>query len=341
MRLGLVVLIVLTVACTQGGQSAVKTASPTPVSSPVQSPSPAASPLAPPGDLPVSQVSFSCRLPIYMQTGYETSPDFSRQGAFITFPSASMAIDPSGKAGAYFDLAFKRWLPVRREDVSPDGTHYAYVGILDNLLHVVNVTDGKERIFSLDAVGDNYVFAYASEGIYMTFGFEGLHGLSLVDPNTGASRPVPQVMTPGAIGAGGVVWFSEVNPADPRPINTASSAGILSDQVTRIDVKSGTKTPWLYRPGVGLSVVGLDAHGHPLINVVNKWMDPSTDLLIAPDPTSQKTILTGPLVGTLGGSIADSHGVWFDSPQGIYLYTEAGGLQKVSNQPGFLANGCF
>jgi hypothetical protein len=33
--------------------------------------------------------------------------------------------------------------------------------------------------------------------------------------------------------------------------------------------------------------------------------------------------------------------VWFGSPQGIYLYSDAGGLQKVSDQPGYPANGCF
>jgi hypothetical protein len=38
--------------------------------------------------------------------------------------------------------------------------------------------------------------------------------------------------------------------------------------------------------------------------------------------------------------IADSHGVWFGSRQGIYLYSVAGRLLKVSNQPGYPANGC-
>ena|SRR2546428_4957961 len=59
-------MVVLTVACTQAGQSAVTSPTPTPASSP----SPATSPSPVPGDLPVTQVSFSCRLPIYHQTGY-------------------------------------------------------------------------------------------------------------------------------------------------------------------------------------------------------------------------------------------------------------------------------
>jgi hypothetical protein len=287
-------------------------------------------------------VSFSCRLPIYLQTGYEGSPDFSRQGAFMTLPVASMAIDPQGQGGGYFDRAFNRWLPVTRESVSPDGAHYAYADASQDLLHVVDIAGGKDHSFSLSAIGANYVYDYASEGIYMTFGFEGLHGLWLVNPVTGSSHEVPAVITPEASAGGGIFWVGEVNPADPQPINTASSAGILPDQVTRVDLKTGSRTPWLYLPGVGLGVKGLDVRGYPLISVVYHWMDINTqELLIAPDTTSQKTIYTGPLVGTLGNTIADAHGVWFGSAQGIYFYSDANGLQKVSNQPGYPANGCF
>jgi hypothetical protein len=89
-------------------------------------------------------------------------------------------------------------------------------------------------------------------------------------------------------------------------------------------------------------VVGLDVNGHPLIDVVNKWMDiSSTELMIAPDTANQKTIKKGPLAGTLVYPVADSHGIWFGSQQGIYLYSDSGGLQKVSDQPGYPANGCF
>jgi hypothetical protein len=35
------------------------------------------------------------------------------------------------------------------------------------------------------------------------------------------------------------------------------------------------------------------------------------------------------------------HGIWFGSLDGIYLYAQAHGLVKVSNQPGYPANGCI
>ena len=36
-------------------------------------------------------------------------------------------------------------------------------------------------------------------------------------------------------------------------------------------MKTGVRTPWLYRPGNSVSVFALDTHGHPLIDVVQSW----------------------------------------------------------------------
>ena len=133
---------------------------------------------------------------------------------------------------------------------------------------------------------------------------------------------------------------------------TASSVGILPNQITRWDVKSGSRAPWLYRPGMGVDLVGVDISGRPLIIVLARgkgqgiaspdFIDSSaSELLIGLNSTSQRSIYKGPIAQTLTRPIADSHGIWFGSQQGIYLYSEAKGLQKVSNQPGNPANGCF
>jgi hypothetical protein len=249
----------------------------------------------------------------------------------------------SGQGGGYFDRAFNRWLPVTRESVSPDGTHYAQVDMGSGLLRIVDIASGKDRSFPLSSINANVVLDYSADGIYMTFGFEGLHGLRLIDPVTGFGRDVPGVGSPQASGGGGVFWVGEVNPADPHPIVTGASVGImgtLANQITRVDVKSGARTQWLYRPGTGIGVVGLDIRGHLLINLVESWGTKTVEFLIAPDSKSHWSIYKGPVAGTLGGAIADSHGVWFGSTQGIYLYSDTGGLQKVSNQPGYPANGC-
>jgi len=347
MRRWLVALVVLTVACTQGGQSAVRNSTPSPVASPSTTPVP--------GDLPLSRVSFSCRLPISFSTSLGASLDRS---AFVAFPSTSVTIDPTGKGGAYFDRAVSRWLTVGRSAVSRDGTHYAYVELADQgvfYVHVVDVLTGSDHPFAEDGSGFNFppsVIDYASDGIYIVQAFERIQaGLWLVDPTTGSMRQVSNISGLQLSAGSGVFWAGEVNPADPSPVFTASSAGTLPDQIDRLDVRSGGKVRWLYMPQRGLVIVGLDGHGRPLINSyidipqAPPKTDPidhsSTELLVALDPASQLIIYQGALVETLGGAITDSHGVWFGSLQGIYLYSESGGLQKVSNQPGYPANGCL
>jgi hypothetical protein len=344
--------VVLTAACSQGAGTPVAHVSPSP--SQMASPVPTASPMptvsavpvpSPFPDLPLTKVDFSCQLPVYVQTGYEGSTDFSRRGELISFPSGSKEVKV-GPGGGYFDRAFNIWLPVTRESVSPDGTSYAQVDMVSQVLRVVDVASGRDRTFPLGSIGAhgaNVVIDFAADGIYMAFGFEGLHGLSVIDPVTGSSHDVQGVGAPEASGGGGVFWDGEVNPADPHPIVTGASVGImgtLPNQVTSVNVKTGNRTPWFYRPGNGVGVVGLDIHGHPLISVVQRWGTDISELLLSPSPGSYQSIYKGPVTGTLGGAIPDSHGVWFGSAQGIYLYSETGGLIKVTNEPGYPANGC-
>jgi hypothetical protein len=46
------------------------------------------------------------------------------------------------------------------------------------------------------------------------------------------------------------------------------------------------------------------------------------------------------LLGQNVQSISDSHGTWFGTDQGIYLYTGSA-FMRVSNTPGYPANGCL
>jgi hypothetical protein len=301
------------------------------------------------------KVAFSCRLPISISTAVGTPPS---ENGFVSFPSGAVAIDPVGKGGTYFDRAFSRWLPVGREAVSPDGVHYAYVDLGDPgvfFVHVVDVRTGSDRAIRENGSGFSFqpfVFDYASEGIYLTQAFERIQaGLWLVVPTTGAMRQVSKVAGLQVSAGSGVFWSGEVNPADPNPVVTASSAGTLPDQIDRLDLRSGRQVVWLYQPGRGFMIVAVDIHGHPLIDAysgkpqVPPKNDPidhsATELLIALDSTTRRSIYKGKLVESLVGALSDTHGVWFGSDRGIYLYSDASGLQKVSDQPGYPANGCF
>ena len=339
MRRWIAILAFALVACTQttGKPVAVVTSTPSPAPSPLASPSMTT-------DLPLSASIFLCRIPISI-------PAQPAQGVFLGVPEGIVYIDPKGAGGFYYDRAFSRWLPVGRAAVSPDGARYAYLEFgqsSDYSVHIVDVASGKDRAIheqtsptSIDA--PPVVLDYAPEGIYLVTAFEHLlGGLWLLDPATGSVRQISPSLLPIAI-TPGFVWTQTLNPADSNPIVTGSSAGTLPNEIDRVDLKTGTKTTWLYRPGAGLDLLGFDLGGHPVIGSTHTFidLDPEAEVLIALDPKTDRTIYKGALAKTLYGAIADEHGIWFGSGQGIYVYSSAFGLQKISNQPGSPANGCF
>lgn len=334
-------LILLTLACGQSGQPVATKSSASPVA--VASPSPV------PGDLSLSRLSFSCRLPIVIPPPADGHAHPSTD-AFLAFPSTSVTIDPKGNDGHYFDRAFSKWLPVGREAISSDGTHYAFTEFVDQnqfVIHIVDVASGQDRPYPIasSAAGikpQNIVFDYSLEGIYLVQAFEGLiPGMWLFDPATGSIRQVTKVEV--EVNAGrGIFWFDDLNPADPNPVRNAMR--ILPDQIWRLELSSGHQIIWLDRPGTGVHVIGIDAHDRPLIRAVHDGrniLDPTAELLLSLDDAKQRSIYKGAIAAGLTGGITDDHGVWFGSPQGIYLYSDEAGLQKVSNQPGTPANGCF
>jgi hypothetical protein len=331
-----------------------------PSAKPVVHVSPSASPqaLATPQftDLPLSTVSFSCRLPIYTDGSVI-------EDSFLTFPDGAISPTPVGSGGLYFDRAFSRWLPVPRSAVSPDGISYAYIEVGQEpdvfVIHMVGVFGDQRKDVavqeSASAAGfgaQPQVFDYSADGIYLTEAFEHVWpGVWRFDQRTQTIQKLADVEVP-EVSSSGVIWYGAVNPADPNPFSSRSSAGIFPNEVDRLDLKTGTRARWLYRPGAAVNVMGVDTLGRPVIIHTVPGSDPGignpgffdhsqSELLLGLDAAHQRSIYKGQLVETLGNPIADSHGVWFGSAQGIYLYSDAGGLQKVSDHPGYPANGCF
>lgn len=363
----LVVLVLVLSACSQQARNPVAHASanPSQLSSPnaiaSQAPTASATPIASPTstalpfpDLPLSTVAFSCRLPVYRQGS-------TIEDSFISFPANTVTVDPNGKNGMYLDRAYSRWLPVPRTAVSPDGAGYTYIEIGQEpdifFIHLVGVVSGKDVAIRESASASGFgaepqIFDYSADGVYLTEAFEHVWpGVWLFQQPIGPIHKVADIEVPEISAGSGVFWFGAVNAADPSPFSTRSSAGILPDEVNRLDLKTGTRSQWLYRSGVDLEVLGVDTSGRPLIRVLvpggggiggsDFFNHSESELLLGLNTTSQRSIFKGQLVDTLSGPIADSHGVWFGSDQGIYLYSDAGGMQKVSDHPGLPANGCF
>ena len=351
-----VLLVVLIVAaCSPASQATARPSPPRVAGSlPAGMPSPDASPstsaAATPAsyDLSLATVSFTCRLPI-------TTPN--DQGAFVSFPTGAVSFDPQGRGvgsswGLYYDRAFSRWLPVPRQAVSADGRHYAYGerGADQTQvakMHVVDIATGIDHVFATPTTVwfvPFEVLDYANEGIYLYTNYEMSIGVSVMDPTTGTTHAVASLPDIQASGGNRTFWVGTVNQADPNPLG---GIGVMPNQIDRYSLVDGTRVPWFYRPSTAPRVVGLDTQGHPIVMVVNGRNgvidgDYGAELILLMSSQSQRSMYKGSstLIGSMVTSISDSHGTWFGTDHGIYLYTGTAFI-KVSNQPGYPANGCF
>jgi hypothetical protein len=237
--------------------------------------------------------------------------------------------------------------------VSPDGKHYAYGKPgLDKTkvatMHIVDVATGRDHVFatpSTDWFVPYGVMDYASDGVYLFTNYEVSHGLALMSPQTGVIKTVADLVYIQASAGNKTFWVGSVNPADPHP---NGGIGIQPNQIDRFSLVDRTRVEWFYRPSSSPLVIGSDTQGHPFVWAVNGRNgvidgDYGAELLLLRSPQSWQSIFKGSakLFGSSSiSTISDSHGTWFGSGQGIYLYTGTA-LIKVSNQPGYPANGCF
>ena len=287
----------------------------------------------------------ACRLPITIEQSNTPA-----QGAFIDLPSGAVTIDHAGKDGWYYDRPFSKWVPVSRSSVSPDGSHYVHQGgPIDGkpTLNLVDVAGGPITSYLLpvelnSGIGSIDVFDYSTDTVYMgLFGegnISGLWALNLVTRVTQRVGDLPGI----SVVDHGIVWLNSFNTSDPNPLRFAPRA--LANQIEKLDLTSGTRSTWLYRPGNLVGVVGIDAERRP---IVLNYLDKDTvELSVLLDATSQRSIYKGTKgwpasLDTVGGGVvADGHGVWFGTAEGVYLYTESGGVKRVSNMWSRPAGAC-
>jgi hypothetical protein len=179
------------------------------------------------------------------------------------------------------------------------------------------------------------ILDYATEGIYLITEYGAYIGLWLMDPATGAITRVANLLNVQGSAGSNVFWVGTINPSDPHPVG-----GVAPDQLDRLSLVDGSRFTWLNRPGSAVYFLGEDLGGHPILAASTQ--DGTTEILLVLAPGIDQTILPSwDKLTTISNPISDNHGTWFGSPGGIYLYTEANGLQGVSTQPGYPANGCF
>jgi hypothetical protein len=289
--------------------------------------------------------TLSCRLPVTWVVEQGAPPKYA--AGFLSLPARTLTADPSAPVhSTSYDAKFSKWLPVPLSSVSTDGSRYAYgdgnaYQNLGGKLHLVDVASGTDTVLFSSTSTVFSVVVFAPEGIYITRAApEGYHrGLWLEDLGGGTPRLISQDIVAPAIG-GGWAWGVTFNKADPRP----GPGGIEGpmNQVLRIDLATGSATPWFYVPGSSVLVLGFDLNGKP---IVSAGYPPAAN-----DPTGKNRyevwVLGSATAATkvfssseaqlpLRLSTVDAHGSWFDSPFAsattsyVWLYAR-GSIQSVA-----------
>ena len=316
------------VGCAQSQPTAANTAATTTVTTPPAQASP----------------STICRLPIYVDRADGTGP----HGAFIDLPSGRMTFPADGDGGRYYDRRFARWLPVDSHSVSADESHYAQGGQTADgqpYLRIVDVSSGAAQSYNLpkemyDVIGGIHVFEYTDNAVYLGLDGEGyVAALWKFDIATGTTTYVHDISGIGAID-GETVWRGTRNRSDPNAWSYVP--GSPTNQIERLDLRDGSNQVWLYSPGHLVGVVGVDASRSPIVSDIAGDRQ-TVELTILTSPTTQQTIAKGSTdtwVGYISGVFVDSHGIWFGGGKGFYLFSQTGGVVKVSDQSGWPAGSC-
>lgn len=356
MRWACLAAIALTAACATPSGPQAHGSSPAPLTSAAGSPTEPRSPAptasaAPdstsgPAAIPISPIDFACRLPFLRQL------DAGRwQAGFLTLPSGNFDADPGLPPPGYYDVAVSRWLPVGRDAVAPDGLHFAYTtgGAPSQApgaprLHVVSAATGAERVIELGLPDDQPygVEDYATDSsIYVGSSWEGgVIGNWRVDLASGRVVPLgggELLLDDGT----GHAWRSIVDPRDPQPARSAMSGEPLPNEIVRSDLKTGVDEVWFYHPGFSLAIAGTFVGGGLVV-----WAE--ADTMTHPDAAHEYWMVSAPgqsqFVADIesgGQTMADSHGIWMGSSDGLYLFTVSGRVRRVSDLPGDPANGCL
>jgi hypothetical protein len=315
-------------------------------------PSPSASPSELAGDLPA------------IDTAANSTDDIQRAGGFVHFPGGSFTLDPAAemlsgptpglwKTAAKpsllgssdsslgritYDPAVRRWLPVGRAQISPDGLHYAYLepvfpisagiqtgpGPIGLRIHLVDVQTAFDRVVFSHTGSPFYTVAgYAKQGLYLsTACMEGCGPdalkLWILDVATGTVTKVSDRQ--------GFTWLIGDKYAWVATYEASTS------HLIKLDLQSNQETIWL--SNAGMTLIGLDSEGFPLVTLNDAG---GSSLLRVTAPLQSENLFSGPSNGQLSAAVADSAGTWLGGGQsgdeGLYLYT-ASGIRKVSDFSG-------
>jgi len=275
----------------------------------------------------------TCKLPVVTDNdaGWVSFPG----GSYQTDPKANVTLTHSASIwpAKSYDKAVERWLPVPRDQISPDGKHFAYTDLppVDNSpVHVADSSTGAPHTLNPGTPPTDSLWVavdYETEGVYLTTqpnGPAGLVGLWLLDPSNGAVKPIDTSHSWQYI-SGGAAWGTSdaLTGHGPGP----------GSRLVRMDLKTGAIVSWYKRTDVEFTVAGADGSGHPILQV-SKTSAPQLIVITAANAAAILFPAPGSAIPSLSNivhPVTDTHGIWFgDTGGSISLYTPAGGIKKLA-----------
>jgi hypothetical protein len=309
------------------------------------SPSVSAAPVAASGGV------LSCRLPVAGfvppapkgQPGDGGNGQASQKGrgGFLDLPSGKFT--PATDSDQAYIAGANVWVPVSPQAISPDQRSYvegrapqSSLAPPTTTLYLVQVGTKTERKLFKPADGQMaFVLAYTSRGVYVGTASStgpGAFGFLIIDPATGASRPVPGVR---AAGGTNQVGFIGISGDFAWELLIGGSPTQQSFQMIRISLADGSTSTW-NEGTTPFFVLGFDPEGHPIVGNFGSAQVGQINLFLLPAPKQMVAIQPkgGAFLPGQGGSVRDAHGTWFGSADGgIWLYSSAKGMEEVATVP--------
>jgi hypothetical protein len=199
---------------------------------------------------------------------------------------------------------------------------------------------------SFNVVGQ-HLFAYRAGAVYLSVndsypsGGGGLKsvpadeaGVWRLDIGGGPPRRLISHGLSGMTDDGGVVWAVELDDQGPH-----------TGTLVRYDLTTARKDSWYIDPGHPMDILGTDRDHKPIIltsdnqgNIKISRISRSNvaDAIYTETSSGKPLFYGGNLFGWL---VTDSHGTWFGSDKGLFLY-ETTGFRKVADSPGIPVGPC-
>jgi len=295
----------------------------------------------------IAALSLNCRLPVF------AGPPGS--GGFVVFPGGAFVADPASavglpspppggspvasptpgysqqNTGLSYDAAYKKWVPVSITQVSPDGSRYAFAS--SSSIYVEDVASG-----TLSEIGRGQawnIIGVQAAGVYA------------MQQNKAGLWLVPYSGDPTQITSAGF-WQAASSVAAYGTPTSAVPSGATND-IIRVDLKTGALATWFSRKDTQTSVMGIGAGGAPIIFVNYQAPYYVTEVWIVPSAGRGIPLGGGNSgygsINLNGPPVTDSYGTWFlggvpYGGSGMVLYVLGKGLYWMSNLYANLAGGC-